>query len=285
MQNLDTGTVLAFMRKALRKCPALQASNKEMLWDDTLQGMSEADLIDADSRDALNRLRTNMLRLVKETPLLLAVQFQEAYQQLFAHRYVVPHLEERVQGSQFIVTPAGEQWARGEAPIPEDMPGYLGVLEKTVPDLYPLVSEYIQEALSTYQHHMYFSAAVMLGVASEKVIYLLMDELRCALTDNGRKQRIDKVMGRRANLSDVFDRLFDNLDHARDNANLPSHIHEESLNHLRCFQDAIRAHRNEAVHPNPGQVRPESVRLTLAAFPSACKKAEDLLGWLRENKI
>lgn len=43
--------------------------------------------------------------------------------------------------------------------------------------------------------------------------------------------------------------------------------------------------RNEAVHPQAGQVTAVTVRLALSAFPTACRKVYDLIDWLRANKV
>lgn len=43
--------------------------------------------------------------------------------------------------------------------------------------------------------------------------------------------------------------------------------------------------RNEAVHPQAGQVTPVTVRLALSAFPTARRKVYDLIEWLQTNKI
>lgn len=60
---------------------------------------------------------------------------------------------------------------------------------------------------------------------------------------------------------------------------------EGTEQHLLSFFESIRVQRNEAVHPNAAQVTPGKVQLSLSAFPHACQKVYDLIGWLNANPI
>jgi hypothetical protein len=62
-------------------------------------------------------------------------------------------------------------------------------------------------------------------------------------------------------------------------------VTEGTEQHLLSFFDSIRVQRNEAVHPNAALVTPSKVQLSLAAFPHACQKVYDLIGWLDANRI
>jgi len=73
------------------------------------------------------------------------------------------------------ITSRGTEWAAGAQPVPEDTTGYLAALRKGVPTIDSVIFEYVQEGLSALVRETYFSAAVMLGAASEKEIYLLAD--------------------------------------------------------------------------------------------------------------
>ena len=77
----------------------------------------------------------------------------------------------------------------------------------------------------------------------------------------------------------MFEQINKVLTRHIESGHLPYDIHEGSEHHLMSLFEAIRVQRNEAVHPTVGQVTPATVRLTISAFPSACRKVYDLIDW------
>ena len=75
-------------------------------------------------------------------------------------------------------TPRGTEWAEGGKPLPEDVTGYMRTLSELVKTLDPIIRQYVEEGLGSFSRQMFFSAAVMLGAASEKEIYLLGESLQ-----------------------------------------------------------------------------------------------------------
>src|ERR1700719_326087 len=63
------------------------------------------------------------------------------------------------------------------APLPEDVAGYIRHLSSLVPSIDPVICQYIEEGLGSFARGSFFSAAVMIGAASEKEIYLLAGSL------------------------------------------------------------------------------------------------------------
>jgi hypothetical protein len=74
-------------------------------------------------------------------------------------------------------TARGTAWANGAAPLPEDVAGYMQHLSSLVPSINPVIHQYIEEGLGSFVRGSFFSAAVMIGAASEKEIYLLAGSL------------------------------------------------------------------------------------------------------------
>jgi hypothetical protein len=73
------------------------------------------------------------------------------------------------------------------------------------------------------------------------------------------------------------------LEFIRDTIDRNSKIIDPSdgaITQLSAMFDAIRAQRNDAVHPNSAQVTPESVRFMTANFPNFLSKCEELRDWL-----
>jgi hypothetical protein len=210
----------------------------------------------------------------------LCVCLAECYQQMLTLGYIIPH-PQRGGGFNpqwFYVTKLGKEWAASKEPIPEDWKGYLETLDRLVPNLDSVIREYVKEALLTYERRTFFASAVMIGAASEKAIYLLMEALLQAVSGSPEEKAVQRAMGGR-DLCAMFKKLSDNIHRAKSKSTgaMPRYVHEEADHHLLSLQDAIRVQRNNAVHPQTGQVIPTTVRLTLAAFPFACRKVYDLI--------
>lgn len=182
------------------------------------------------------------------------------------------------------ITKLGRAWAEGAEPSPEDEGGYLAALKSQTPSVDPVIVQYVEEALRAYSRRIFFASAVMIGAASEKLVYLLMDALATSVADLAEKGAIKKTMTERG-LPSMYAKLQHHLARGKSGKLIPWNITEAADNHLLSLQDAIRVQRNEAVHPLAGKVTQQTVRLTLSAFPGACKKAYDLIQWFKGNSF
>jgi len=180
--------------------------------------------------------------------------------------------------SRYWKTARGEAWAAGADPMPEDVAGYMHHLSLLVPSIDPVIRQYVQEGLGSFGREMYFSAAVMLGAASEKEIYLLGGSLAGALKDAAAQAQLTKLVDGRG-----LHRLLDSIGgHVARGKNLDAVFHGSEL-HLMSLFESIRVQRNDAVHPKTANVVEESVRLSYEAFPRALQKAEALREWFDNN--
>ena len=186
--------------------------------------------------------------------------------------------------SHLTITKLGREWAEGTEPSPEDQDGYLAALSSQVPLVDTVIVQYVEEAIMAYSRRMFFASAVMIGAASEKLLYLLMDAIGASVTDPKEKAAVKKTMNERG-LPAMFAKLQHHLVQAKAKKLIPWNITEGADTHLLSLQDAIRVQRNEAVHPLAGKVTPQTVRLSLSSFPGACKKAYDLIQWFKANSF
>jgi hypothetical protein len=110
----------------------------------------------------------------------------EVFFHLLHRGFIAPEPQsfpQAVNYSRYWTTSRGAVWANGDEPMPEDVAGYIRHLCSLVPSLDPVIRQYVQEGLGSFERGMYFSAAVMLGAASEKEIYLLGRSLASALKE------------------------------------------------------------------------------------------------------
>ena len=209
----------------------------------------------------------------------------EAFFFLGRQGYIIPtssndHLH-NLQLNRYRVTERGVEWFNGAEPIPEDIAGYMKVLRDLVPQINDVVEQYVTEALIAFERQAYFAAAVMLGAASEKSLYLLAESMVGALKQPAHQQKLQKLLDGRS-LNRLFICIRENLERNRNTPNVPF---DGSINHLISLFEAVRTQRNDAVHPATGQVSCDSVRLLTASFPLALSKSVQLRDWLSANPL
>lgn len=180
----------------------------------------------------------------------------------------------------YILTKRGVAWAAGADPVPEDAEGYMKILRSLVPNLDAVIDQYIREGLSSFERQTLFAAAVMVGAAAEKAVYLLSDSMLGAIKDTAREQKFRKPIEQRR-LSALFDSIEEMIKGA--SQVIPYPIFDGSVSHLMSLFEAIRVQRNDAVHPMNATVSSDSIRLSLQAFPYALQKSESLREWFHAN--
>lgn len=176
----------------------------------------------------------------------------------------------------------GQRWREGGEPVPEDYDGYLNFLHTLIPALDTVIAQYVSEGLSSFVRQSYFAAAVMIGAASEKAIYLLADSMSAALRKPADRTKLTDLLGRRS-LKALFDFITKKITDTSVQKIIPYAVGEDAETHLMSLFAAIRVQRNDAVHPMNAQVSAEAVRLSFSAFPHALKKTQDLRDWFNKN--
>jgi hypothetical protein len=221
--------------------------------------------------------------LYQKAPHELFEVTNEALYYLFRNGYIVhetpvglnhPNLQ------RYRVTKRGQEWSdHCVEPYPEEADGYMKFLSKLVPNLDPVMKQYIEEALKAFERQANFAAAVMLGAASEKEIYLLADSMVAAIKDATKRKRLQSTILENRSLLKLFEHVKVTIEDASKAKILPYAQFESSVTHLMSMFEAIRVQRNEAVHPTNAIVSADSVRHLMQSFPYAIRKSEELRAW------
>jgi hypothetical protein len=205
----------------------------------------------------------------------------EAFNFLIRNGFVIPCAPVRIQGfpnaAPFYTTPSGQLWAEGVEPTPEESGDYIKLLRRLVPALDPIIEQYVSEGLSSFVRGTYFAAAVMIGAASEKAIYLLAESILGALKDASQRAKLEKLLEMRR-LNSLVSFVEDTI--AQSIGTIPYAVAEGASRHLLSVIESIRIQRNDAVHPMSAQVSADSVRLAFSAFPHVLEKLEAIRTWL-----
>jgi hypothetical protein len=180
------------------------------------------------------------------------------------------------------ITNRGREWIDGKEPIPELQAEYLATLQKMVPSLDEVVREYVVEGLGSFEHDRFRAAAVMIGAASEKALYMLAEKMLDAIFAPKWKEKFSTALKRR-DLAELFDQMKKVLGHADNLPSRPFEIFDGGQDHLVSLIKAAQVQRNNAVHPMNEKISDDTVRLSYVAFPYALRKIEQLRDWFSNN--
>jgi hypothetical protein len=180
------------------------------------------------------------------------------------------------------LTKRGHEWVDGQEPIPELSAEYLTALQRMAPNLDEVVREYVVEGLGSFEHDRFRAAAVMVGAASEKALYMLAEKMLDAISTPKWKVKFTTALKRR-DLTELFDQMRKVLEQANNLPGRPFEVFDGGQDHLVSLIKAVQVQRNNAVHPMNEKISDETVRLSYLAFPYALQKIEQLRDWFSKN--
>ncbi len=278
-EPLSRGLLLRFLKEALKED---QSGSQAGLVSSALHKMCAAGILtlppaDVEGDSAAQAIAGNpyLEKLVAECNTFLV------FQGIIVPRPAVPPDRRPGSSGEFLVTDYGREWAESDLePIPEDTVGYSQFLKDNVAGIDPVVAQYVGEALNTFNRGFLMASAVLLGAASEKVVYLLAEALIASPASARASAALPELLEHRR-LGPLCDGVFAVFDRLAGEGLIPYSIHEESSGSLRSLFAAIRIQRDDAVHPVAGNFSKGQLRLLLLSFPHVCRKAYDFLGWLR----
>jgi hypothetical protein len=187
-----------------------------------------------------------------------------------------------LDGLRLELTARGHEWVDGHEPIPELPAEYIAALQRMVPNLDEVVREYIVEGLGTFEHDRFRAAAVMVGAASEKALYMLAEKMMDAISTPKWKVKFTTAL-RRRDLTELFDQMRNALEQASNLPGRPFEVFDGGQDHLVSLIKAVQVQRNNAVHPMNEKISDDTVRLSYLAFPYALQKIEQLRDWFSKN--
>lgn len=280
--TLTLAWILPYVRQALK-----QTSNFEFrTYANALFAQLEQAQVEGVTRFPLGAYSGGQTYQYDAMPHELRALVSEAFFYIFHKGYIAPAAPDSALNPPhlhiFNVTQRGRAWFQGNEPLPEDAEQYMKFLRARIHALDPIIEQYVIEALTAFDRDAYFAAAVMLGAASEKELYLLGNAVVTALKDPKKQIKLKGLLDRRK-LLELFETVRDTLHQAVAAKLIPYTDSEGSTTHLMSLYEAIRVQRNDAVHPMNAVVSEDSVRLLLQSFPYALSKCEELRAWLTAN--
>lgn len=161
---------------------------------------------------------------------------------------------------------------------------YGTVIDSVVPPVDKVIKQYAIEGINCFRQRLLFASAVMFGAAAEKIILILLEAIAKAETDHKIKSKLEKLL-ERPNLPEIFASIRSKVEALVKEKVIPYSVHEGSAEHLLSLFEMIRVQRNDAVHPDIGEVNKTKVFLTIQTFPVALEVFYRLIEWFNGRKL
>lgn len=168
--------------------------------------------------------------------------------------------------------------------LPHDPTGYLDRFRAEITNYDLTVESYLSESLNCFTRGNLVASVVMLGIASERIFSLLCTSLSTAI-DNPREkiefEKILKGMAIKPKMDWVFNKI--QIIQCKSPRPLPDNVNIM----VAAIFDFIRCQRNELGHPkeSPPEVARDDAYVNLRIFPTYCKMAHQVIGYLANNKV
>lgn len=218
-------------------------------------------------------------------PELHPTQIQNVIWVLFLDRIIRPGIERYdFSFKEFYITEYGKILLSNLGANIHDHQGYIAGLKTIIPELDPVVEQYLSESLLCFRQRLFFSSAVMLGAAAEKALYLLFEAVIAAKQDPNEQSKLKKLFDG-PNIPKIFEAIEKTLSPLMAKGGTMDYtVHEGATQHLMSFQDMIRVQRNNCVHPDAGQFTLNKLSLSLQGFPHALQVIYRLIEWFKQRQ-
>lgn len=180
------------------------------------------------------------------------------------------------------VTEYGKRVLSSEEPIPHDPSGYFDRLDKSVPNVDPIIKVYLEESLITFSNNAILSSTITLGCASERAIILLCDSISQWIKNPNEKEKFDKGTAN-AVIKKKFDAARTAINQSR--GELSSELMDGLDTMFTGVFEIIRMHRNDAGHPTGKIISREQAFANLQLFIPYLQKIYSLIGFYRGSRL
>lgn len=181
------------------------------------------------------------------------------------------------------ITDFGKKFLSDEKVLPQDPEGYLKELDSEIPHLDPIAKQYVEESLQTYLVNCPLASTVMLGVASEKIILLLIDAYINAIEDNTAKTRLSNKIEKSFMIKLKYDLFKADFDARK--SSFPRDLIYNAEIWMEYVYHMIRNYRNDAGHPSEAKITRDLAFANLRLFIPYVKNVYRLIAYFQSNSI
>lgn len=186
----------------------------------------------------------------------------------------------------YTVSVYGEDCLQNEEIVPHDPDGYLALLKARVPTLDSIIASFLEESVRCFANGCYKAAAVMCGVASERLLHLFAISLLASISNQThfKAKKLQNALNRPWRVSDLDAAIRGIIE---DNKNLKGW--PLTSNELQRFILPIfawmKVNRDSSGHPSDFQITYTEVRGQLMSFVAYLQKFYILIDHLFHQKM
>lgn len=151
-----------------------------------------------------------------------------------------------------VLTSYGEHCIQENRILPHDPQGFLADLQRRCGALDLEVEVLARESLLTFQANCLVASVILIGAASERLMWVLFESYRDAHQNQSDRDRLDQQWEDRSrrSIARKFEWLWQQLERLRTELNNAGRLWDGAEGLVRATFDALRTARNEAVHQN-----------------------------------
>lgn len=184
----------------------------------------------------------------------------------------------------FHITPYGKKVLEAGGGHPHDEAAYLARVSGLVSTPDPTVMAYLAESVKTLRRATPVAAAVMLGIAAERVFLLVCDALLAALSNPTEKTAFTNILDKYP-MKPKLDWAHNKIQSIQ--TRRPSGWPDNAALAVTAIYDFLRTQRNDLGHPRdlPPIVDREEVFGNLQIFPRFYRTADILIQFFSANQV
>jgi hypothetical protein len=184
----------------------------------------------------------------------------------------------------FHITEYGRMVLEENEFLPHDPTKYLEFFRAQIKDMDQTLIKYLTESLDCFTKGSLIASTVMLGVASERMFLLLCVAMSNALIDITESKKFEKIKNANS-MKPKQDWVTNKINDI--NKKYPKKLPDDIETNLNGIFNFIRKQRNDLGHPQeiiPNVTREQSY-INLRIFPGYCKIVNEVIEFLKNNKI
>ena len=168
--------------------------------------------------------------------------------------------------------------------LPFEIERFPDVLRERIPTIDPIIVRFIQEAIVTVKAGSNLGCAFLLGGASEKAIYLLIDTYKNAIEDEAAKERFENRISNKF-ISKVFTEFKNSYKASQNKPHGFGWTNDIEVKIEQIFQ-FCRITRNESGHPHlPPNLDKGVLLANMGQFVKYIEDLYEMMNYYQENKV
>lgn len=184
----------------------------------------------------------------------------------------------------FSLTEAGKYFLQSARLSPYDNVAYLRHVDQAIPNFSGSVRILLSESLQTFKGGYMVAAVVLLGSASEQIVYDLFEFYKNAHSEERTRKNLQGRWNRKGTIRTRFDLLWSELEQHKTALNAVG-LWDGTDGLVKAAFHAIRVARNEALHPPGHQFDAVEVDGLLSMFIPYAKRVYALMEYLGKASL